>query len=148
MFCISDELLGKLLLPQRIPLDLVQRRTNIKGRPTLCSLICFAALLLLWKQVSWKLGPEGRLGAACHGRESREKMGGVRGWVEGTQGLWDGKELSWGWFSLSSALGEQPRDPWASLHTLCPACALAPDGPTELCMEGKARISLMSSLKS
>lgn len=80
--------------------------------------------------------------------ERRSGMGGVRGWVEGTQGLWDGKELSWGWFSLSSALGEQPRDPWASLHTLCPACALAPDGPTELCMEGKARISLMSSLKS
>ncbi|KAK4805623.1 hypothetical protein QYF61_022381 [Mycteria americana] len=51
MFCISDELLRKLLLPQRLPLDLGQCRTSIKAIPALHSLIRFAPLLLLRKQV-------------------------------------------------------------------------------------------------
>lgn len=74
MFCISDELLRKLLLPQRLPLDLGQCRTGIKATPALRSLIHFAPLPLLRKQVSWKLCPIPGLGAACVGRGSGEKV--------------------------------------------------------------------------
>ena len=121
MFCISDELLRKLLLPQRIPLALGQCRTSIKAIAGLHSLIRFVPLLLLWKQVSWKLCPMLGPGAASPGRGSGEKVwcGERLGlWAEGTLRLLARKKLSWVWFSLHSVEGERQGGAWASLHSL------------------------------
>ena len=106
MFCISDELLRKLLLPQRLPLDLGQCRTSIKATPrsSLSHLLRSPSSPLEASELE-ALSYTGAWG--CLSWEG--KWGEGLAWRGAGAGLLARKELSWACLSLLGAQGDRQR---------------------------------------